>query len=153
VHVAKLRRTLGDGEAGARYLTTVSGQGYCFVAEVSRPDRATSSPVRFALAEAHNLPARQLQMVGRDQTVDEISGKLTGKRFVTIVGPGGIGKTTVAVSAGHTLLAQFAGQVYFIDLGAIRDPALVPGIVASELGLPAQSGDRIASSHSFVKSA
>ena len=151
VHVAKLRRTLGDGEAGARYLTTVSGQGYCFVAEVSRPDRATSSPVRFALAEAHNLPARQLQMVGRDQTVDEISGKLTGKRFVTIVGPGGIGKTTVAVSAGHTLLAQFAGQVYFIDLGAIRDPALVPGIVASELGLPARSGDPSDSLVAFLR--
>ena len=151
VHVAKLRRTLGDGEAGARYLTTVSGQGYCFVAEVSRLDGARPSPITPAPAKAHNLPARQLQMVGRDQTVDEISGKLTSKRFVTIVGPGGIGKTTVAVSTGHALLTQFAGQVHFIDLAAIRDAALVPSIVASELGLPARSSDPSDSLVAFLR--
>jgi predicted ATPase/DNA-binding winged helix-turn-helix (wHTH) protein len=151
VHVAKLRRTLGDGEAGARYLTTVSGQGYCFVAEISRLDGAISSPVRLAAVKAHNLPARPLQVVGRDQTVDEISSKLMGKRFVTIVGPGGIGKTTVAVSTGHALLAQFGGQAHFIDLGSIRDPALVPGIVASELGLPARSSDPSDSLVAFLR--
>jgi predicted ATPase len=90
-------------------------------------------------------------MVGRDQTVDEISDKLTSKRFVTVVGPGGIGKTTVAVSTGHALLAQFAGQVRFIDFGAIRDGALVPSIVASTLGLPAPSSDPSDSLVAFLR--
>jgi DNA-binding winged helix-turn-helix (wHTH) protein len=126
VHVAALRKALGDGEGGARYLSTVSGQGYCFVTQVSRADDARPSPIRPAPGQTHNLPARQLQMVGRDQTVDEIADKLTSRRFVTIVGPGGIGKTTVAVSAGHALLTEFAGRIHLIDLGAIRDADLVP---------------------------
>ena len=151
VHIAKLRRTLGDGEAGAKYLATVSGQGYCFVAEVSRLDGAKPSSVAPAPAKTHNLPARQPQMVGRNETVDEISGRLMSKRFVTIVGSGGIGKTTVAVATGHALLTQFAGQVHFVDLGAIRDASLVPSIVASELGLPARSSDPSVSLVTFLR--
>jgi predicted ATPase/DNA-binding winged helix-turn-helix (wHTH) protein len=151
VHVAALRKALGDGEASARYLATVSGQGYCFVAKVSRADGARPSIVTPASAKVHSLPARPSQMVGRDQTVDEISDRLTSKRFVTIVGPGGIGKTTVAVSTGHALLTQFAGQVHFIDFGAIRDPALVPSIVASVLGLPSRSSDPSDSLVAFLR--
>jgi predicted ATPase/DNA-binding winged helix-turn-helix (wHTH) protein len=151
VHVAALRRALGDGKAGARYLSTVSGQGYCFVGQLSSSDDAQPVPITPALVQAHNLPARKLQMVGRNQTVDEISHKLTSKRFVTVVGPGGIGKTTVAVSTGHALLAQFAGQVRFIDFGVIRDAALVPSIVASALGLPAPSSDPSDSLVAFLR--
>jgi predicted ATPase/DNA-binding winged helix-turn-helix (wHTH) protein len=151
VHVAALRKALGDGEAGARYLSTVSGQGYCFVAQVSRSDDAEPSLLTPAPSPAHNLPRRQLQMVGRDQAVDDVLHKLTSKRFVTIVGPGGIGKTTVAVSAGHALLAQFAGQVRFVDLGAIQDATLVPGIVASALGVVARSSDPADSLAAFMR--
>ena len=152
VHIAKLRRTLGDGEAGAKYLTTVSGQGYCFVAQVSRPDGARSSPVSACARRRPPIcPRVSLKWWGRDETVDEISGRLMGKRFVTIVGSGGIGKTTVAVATGHALLTQFAGQVHFVDLGAIRDASLVPSIVASELGLPARSSDPSVSLVTFLR--
>jgi predicted ATPase/DNA-binding winged helix-turn-helix (wHTH) protein len=141
VHVAGLRRALGDGEA-AKYVTTLSGQGYCFVAPITR-----SSEPRLSMStgsrpdRAHNLPARLMRMVGRDQTVRAISERLKTERFVTVVGPGGIGKTTVAVSAGHELLAEFAGAVHFFDLGPLNDPVLVPSVVGSTLGLPVQSAD------------
>jgi predicted ATPase/DNA-binding winged helix-turn-helix (wHTH) protein len=143
-HVAALRKALGDGEAGARYVTTLTGQGYCFVAPISRsraprpPETVASKP-----GQAHSLPARLTRMVGRDQTVQEISERLKTERFVTIVGPGGIGKTTVAVSAGYKLLTEFAGAVQFFDLGPLNDPLLIPGTVASALGLPVQSADPI----------
>ena len=91
--------------------------------------------------QPRHLPARLTRMVGRDGTVREISGLLAAERFVTIVGPGGIGKTTVAVSVGHELLAEFAGDVHFFDLGPINDPHLVASSVASTLGLPVQSND------------
>ena len=143
VHVAALRKALGDGEAGARYVTTLSGQGYCFVAPVSRSG-APRPPVLESSTKpdhAHNLPARLTRMVGRDQIVQEISDQLKTERFVTIAGPGGIGKTTVAVSVGHELLAAFAGAVHFFDLGPLNDPLLVPSAVASTLGLLVQSKD------------
>jgi predicted ATPase/DNA-binding winged helix-turn-helix (wHTH) protein len=139
VHVASLRKALGDGEAGARYVTTLSGQGYCFVAPITRANAPEPSMAQRPMPD--QLPARLARMVGRDQTVQEISGLLAAERFVTIVGPGGIGKTTVAVSVGHDLLAEFAGAVHFFDLGPINDPLLVPGSVASALGLPVQSSD------------
>jgi len=107
VHVAALRKALRDGESGARYLTTLTGQGYCFVAPVSRssePRPFAPSPLEAASSKpghVHHLPARLTRMVGRDQTVQEISEQLKTERFVTIVGPGGIGKTSVVVSVGY----------------------------------------------------
>ncbi|WP_407178660.1 ATP-binding protein [Bradyrhizobium sp. STM 3562] len=141
VHVAALRKALGDGKDGARYLTTVSGQGYCFVARLSRPDNPKCTPTRPSCEPQHKLPALPMRLVGRDQTIRDIADKLRSERFVTIVGPGGIGKTTVAISAGHALLGEFAGAVSFLDLGAIHDAALVPDVVASTLGLMGQSED------------
>jgi predicted ATPase len=62
-------------------------------------------------------------------------------RFVSIVGPGGVGKTTVAVAAAHALMEGFHGAVLFIDLGALADPRLVPTAVASALGIVTQAQD------------
>jgi predicted ATPase/DNA-binding winged helix-turn-helix (wHTH) protein len=142
VHVASLRKVLGDGKGGARYVTTLTGQGYCFVAPITR-SRAPgpSVPPRLAPDQPSNLPARLARMVGRDQIVREISEQLKAERFVTVAGPGGIGKTTVAVSVGHELLAEFAGAVHFFDLGPLNDALLVPSAVASTLGLLVQSSD------------
>ena len=73
-------------------------------------------------------------MVGRDDDVLKLSAQLTASRFVTIVGAGGVGKTTVAVAVGHDLLERFAGAVLFVDLGMLSDPELVTTAVASHAG-------------------
>lgn len=149
VHIAALRKALGDGNDGARYLSTVSGQGYCFVAAVSRPeqrDLALTNP-----AYVHNLPAYPRQMVGREQAIQDISDKLRAHRFVTVVGPGGIGKTTVVVSAGHALVAEFAGHVHFVGLGQTGNAAPVPAIVAASLGLLARSNNPASSLATFLR--
>jgi predicted ATPase len=89
--------------------------------------------------------------VGREQIVCEISDQLKTERFVTIAGPGGIGKTTVAVSVGHALLTEFAGAVHFFDLGPLNDPLLVPSAVASTLGLLVQSADPLPGLIGFLR--
>jgi predicted ATPase/DNA-binding winged helix-turn-helix (wHTH) protein len=142
VHVAALRRTLGDGESGARYVTTLSGRGYCFVAPISRSNALSVPPTQNSASHhAQKLPTRLTRMVGRDEAVRGISAQLAAGRFVTVAGPGGIGKTTVAVAVGHALLADFAGAVCFFDLGPLNDPLLVASAVASALGLSVQSSD------------
>ena len=143
VHMASLRKALGDGKDGARYITTLAGRGYCFVAPISRltASREGAPPVAASFLHA-NLPNRLSRMVGRDDDVLKLSDRLTASRFVTIVGAGGVGKTTVAVAVGHHLTESFTGAVLFVDLGMLSDPNLVTTGVASMMGLSVQSDDR-----------
>jgi predicted ATPase/DNA-binding winged helix-turn-helix (wHTH) protein len=142
VHIAALRKALAEGEPDARYVTTLSGRGYCFVAPVVRSNEAESAvSARLGRESSSALPALLARMVGRGQAVGELSQQLRAERFVAIVGPGGIGKSTVAVSVGHELLPEFAFAVHFFDLSPIHDPLLIPSIVASRLGLLIQSND------------
>jgi predicted ATPase/DNA-binding winged helix-turn-helix (wHTH) protein len=141
-HVASLRKALGDGQGGARYITTLPGRGYCFVAPVSRSSGRDDGPPAFAANFPYvNLPGRLNRMVGRADDVRRIASQLTATRFVTITGGGGVGKTTVAVAVGHELVGAFAGAVLFVDLGMLSDPNLAATAVASMLGLSVQSDD------------
>jgi predicted ATPase/DNA-binding winged helix-turn-helix (wHTH) protein len=147
-----LRKALGDGRDGARYVSNVAGRGYCFVAPVTRSTAARTVPVaKTTTAErVQRLPPRPARMVGRDDTVRELARQLQVWRFVCIVGPGGIGKTTVAISVAHTLIDGFHDAVFFIDLAALTDPQLVPTEVASALGLTVQTQDPLVGLLAFI---
>ena len=141
-HIAGLRKALGDGKNGARYITTLAGRGYCFVAPISRSgDRANGHAAPAPTFSHANLPSRSTRMVGRTDDVLAVSSQLIAARFVTIVGVGGIGKTTVAVAVAHDLIGAFAGAVLFVDLGMLSDPNLAATAVASMLGLSVRSDD------------
>lgn len=141
-HVAALRKVLGDGKDGARYITTLSGRGYCFVAPISQVDIPAERPaVPRAELPPVKLPNRLQRMVGRDDAVAAVSDRLIGSRFVTIVGPGGVGKTAIAVAIAHDLLDTFSDAAHFVDLAALSDPDLVITSILLMLGLPAQTDD------------
>src|SRR5450755_5169734 len=141
-HMNGLRKALGDGQGDARYITTLPGRGYCFVAPVSRPASPRDEAPVVANNFPHaNLPSRLSRVIGRNEDVLRLSAQLNASRFVTIVGAGGVGKTTVAVAVGHHLIEAFAGAVLFVDLGMLGDPGLVTTAVASMLGLSVQSND------------
>jgi predicted ATPase/DNA-binding winged helix-turn-helix (wHTH) protein len=137
-HISELRKALGDGVDGARYVLNVPGRGYTLVAPTARfvlegapgPDRPT-----------YALPRALERMVGRNEVVRELSEKVRSDRFVTIVGPGGVGKTTVALSVGNSLLRDFAGAVCFVELSSVGDPGLLGATVTSALGIPVHSED------------
>jgi predicted ATPase/DNA-binding winged helix-turn-helix (wHTH) protein len=151
VHIASLRKALGDGSQGARYIVTVPGRGYSFVAPVTVPTAQLSSSSEVAVSDRlQNLPPRLTRMIGRDDTIRALSAQLMMCRFVSLVGAGGIGKTTVAVSVTHALLDSFNGAVFFVDLGALTDARLVPIAVASALGLMAQTQDPLRNLPTFI---
>jgi len=100
-HMNGLRKALGDGQGGARYITTLPGRGYCFVAPVSRPDRPRDEVPAVANRFPHaNLPSRIGRVIGRDEDVPRLSAQLNASRFVTIVGAGGVGKTCCSSTWG-----------------------------------------------------
>jgi predicted ATPase/DNA-binding winged helix-turn-helix (wHTH) protein len=158
VHIASLRRALGDGEDGARYVTNVAGRGYCFVAPVAHcaenRSHASQPPApqeAVVWGPAHGLPPRLKRMAGRDDTVRDVMTQLAEHRFVSIVGAGGIGKTTVAVSVAHALLSEFSGAVRFIDLGSLTDPGLVAPTLASTLGVLVQTDAVLPNLEAFLR--
>ncbi|WP_254020540.1 ATP-binding protein [Mesorhizobium escarrei] len=151
-HLASLRKALGDGKDGARFIATLPGRGYCFVASVSQAgSRGDDDKIATPSFLHANIPSRLGRMLGRDEDVLKVSVSLTASRFVTIVGPGGVGKTTVAVAVAHHLMSAFAGSVLFVDLGMVTDPKLAPTAVASMLGLSVQSDDAIPSLAAYLR--
>jgi len=142
VHMVSLRRTLGDGKDGARYIATVAGRGYCFVAPVSRSGDQSEAGAAVAANFRHtNLPGHPAGLIDRENDLQKVIARLEAARFVTVVGGGGVGKTTLAVALGHQLLEGFAGAVLFVDLSMLSDPVLVTPTVASMLGLSVRSDD------------
>ncbi len=140
VHVSAIRKALDDGHFGNRYIANVQGRGYSFVGDVaSLEDGAVGGSDK--LPYRGNLPARLLRMIGRDLLVKEVADRLRENRFITLLGPGGIGKTTVAVASGHTLAAEFNEQVYFVDLGSLTDQRSVAGAIGKSLGVALRSSD------------
>ena len=136
IQISALRRALGDGQGDNRYVATVVGRGYNFVAPIREEELplAPSSPA-ISLAAPHNLPFATTRMIGREDIVTTLVAQLSRRRLVTLVGPGGIGKTTVALAVAEQMIGAYEHGVWLVDLAPLRDPALVPGAVASQLDL------------------
>jgi len=140
VHLSALRKALGDGQVGRKFITNVQGRGYSFGGPIARQeagDRRTN-----ALARGSNLPAALVgMMIGRDDVILQIHTRLRARQLITVLGAGGIGKTTVALAVGHAALADFSGAVFFLDLSVLRSKDQVIAAMASAMGLVAPSGD------------
>src|SRR3984893_7655570 len=140
VHVAGLRRVLGDGRGGTRYLINVPGRGYRFVAPVVLVDEPQRpAPYLATSNEQHNLPAQLTRLIGRHEIIDSLIERLSIQRLLTIVGPGGIGKTAVALVMAERLIGAYEHGVWLIDLAPIADPHLVPTALAAALKLEIRS--------------
>ena len=140
VHVAAIRKALGDGQFGNRYIANIKGRGYSFVGAVV-PLAGGSESRNAKFRHQNRLAVRPTMMIGREAVVGEVSDKLRDERFVTLLGPGGIGKTTIARAVGYAGAEEFGGKVCFVDLESLADPRHVAGVVATSLGLALKSKD------------
>jgi predicted ATPase/DNA-binding winged helix-turn-helix (wHTH) protein len=149
VHMATLRKILGDGKSGARYVENVSGQGYRFAAPVTRvcevsPPGVPSTPASTALAAGEsesgsmayrtdNLPVPLTRMLGRARELSTLVTRVPQRRFVTLTGPGGIGKTLLALNVAAALAPGYPHGTCFVDLAVLTEPAGVAGALATAL--------------------
>jgi predicted ATPase/DNA-binding winged helix-turn-helix (wHTH) protein len=150
VHIARLRRVLGDRRDGNRYLINIPGRGYRFVAPVTfETIHQTSNSI---VAEpSHNLPALFTRPIGRAQIVTTLAAQVPQKRLITLVGPGGIGKSIVGVTIAHTMASTFAHGIRLIDLAPLNDSALVPRAIASLLDVEVPSNNPIPKLVAFLR--
>lgn len=129
VQVAGLRRVLGDGHDLSRYIVNVAGRGYSFIATRTR---ATAPQPRHS---AGALPQPSTRIIGRSNDIRSIAELLGQRRFVTIHGPGGIGKTTLGLAVASAQAHAFADGVCFVDLSLNIGVHTAAHAVASSLEL------------------
>jgi len=97
-------------------------------------------PIRTLNARQTNLPAQRSSFVGREGEVADVRALLRRTRLLTLTGPGGIGKTRLALKVAEDELEHFADGVYLVDLSAVTDPSLVPNAIAGAILLREQPG-------------
>ncbi|PDQ21706.1 hypothetical protein CN311_07755 [Mesorhizobium sanjuanii] len=125
-HLHALRKALDDGSVKARYIINEMGRGYRFVVPVA------AAPATAPLAPAARPMAG---IIGRETEIEALCADLLRQRLVSIVGPGGVGKTTVALAVAARFRDSGRSDVRFIDLSSLTDAAFVASAIASPLGL------------------
>lgn len=148
VHIANLRKALRDGVGERRYVANVPMRGYCFVApvECAMPAvEASAGPSGAArLVEPLERAPQQPQdgdllgaagLLGRDREAAALLEALRKHRCVTLVGAGGIGKTSVALPVAQRAAQLEGWDVVVVELAALTRPELVPMAIASALGV------------------
>ena len=144
VHISAVRKALGPLRV---LLKTESGRGYRLMgswtirqedkAAEPQPTEARQTP---ALPASANLPAPASGLIGRTDVMRQLQDLLSAYRVITLTGPGGIGKTTLAIELARNALASFEGGGWLAELATLSDPALVPSAVAGALGLTPTGG-------------
>jgi DNA-binding winged helix-turn-helix (wHTH) protein len=146
VHISAVRKALGPDRG---MLKTSHGRGYRLVGDwtIGHGRAAEMPPVpppRFSSSQRPptNLPVIVAELIGRSTAVQSVRDLLSAYRVVTLSGPGGIGKTVLAVKIARDLLADFGDGAWLVELASLSDPALVPSAAASALDLKL-GGERV----------
>jgi len=110
--------------------------------QVDTPDSPSGfPPIRSLESRPHNLPAYLTEFVGRTREMAAVAEALAQSRLVTLLGPGGMGKTRLAIAVAADLLPRFADGVVFVDLAELHDPDQVTTATAAAVGLTDTDGD------------
>ena len=135
VQVFALRRALG---ADRTLIRTVSRRGYQFggaIDEGATPPRAVPADPLGEVPSAVTLPLPVGELIGREEDLRQVIALQAEYRLLTLTGPGGIGKTSLALSAAWRLAGEYPAGVHLVDLAAISEPDLVLPAVAAALDL------------------
>ncbi|HTE87597.1 MAG TPA: winged helix-turn-helix domain-containing protein, partial [Terriglobales bacterium] len=161
--ISKIRQVLRDDAEEPRFVQTVSGKGYRFVAPVTEVspappnateisgafrqklwttlvpafDRVSGKKVGEVETRATNLPVQRTRFVGREKEVAAAKELLLRQdvRLVTVTGPGGIGKTGLAVQVASDVVEHFPGGTHFIPLASLKDSGLIAPVIVQTLGI------------------
>jgi predicted ATPase/DNA-binding winged helix-turn-helix (wHTH) protein len=139
VHLSHLRRALAEHDPGASYIQNVPGRGYRLVCELRELNEESRPPPP---PRSARTGARTTVVHGREAAIEHLERLLSEHRFVTITGPGGIGKTTVALAVADAREAS-GTRVHFVDFAAVSTPSQVISAIAMAVGVGVTSDDPV----------
>jgi predicted ATPase len=126
--IKSARQAIGDDGQTQRLIRTVHGRGYQFVGDVQAAESSESVEGRSATP----VPVPATPTIGRQHDIEQVLGLFERARIVTLLGPGGVGKTRLAVEVA---LRRTPSPACFVDLTKVRQVELVPELIAGELGV------------------
>ena len=138
VHISAVRKALGPDRG---LLKTASGRGYRLLGSWTPQQREAAAPVYSSPTRTsgspppNNFPPLITRLIGRTAACEFVRDLVSAYRVVTLTGPGGIGKTSLAIKAVRYLLPDFEDGGWIVELASVSDPSLVPSTVAATLGL------------------
>ena len=132
MHISALRRALGEGDSGGHHIENVTGYGYRFVAPIRQHD---------ATEEVAVCPFPLQRLIARAGSISAVTAWLPTKRLVTVVGPGGVGKTAVALATADHLRESYPDGVCLVDVTGAADTYSIGHKLAAALGIPTDSHD------------
>lgn len=138
--VKEIRRAVGDDGRTQGVIKNVRGRGYRFVASLDREGDDPAAPVGRA-PSPHRLPADR-PLVGRDADLQRVLTALDRSRVVSLIGPGGVGKTSLAVAAAHAATADRTDGAVFVDLAVVDDPDALLSAIRHAAGFGAPGATR-----------
>jgi predicted ATPase/DNA-binding winged helix-turn-helix (wHTH) protein len=153
--IRKIRQVLKDDPEQPRFVQTITGRGYRFIAPIvearakvsARDAVAGLKVIRSGFSEkaaepvaetpSSNLPAQRTGFLGREKEVAAAEQLLlrADVSLVTVTGPGGIGKTRLAVQLASGMAEHFPGGMYFVSLSSLSDPGLLASVIVQALGI------------------
>lgn len=142
VHISSLRRSLGESRSQVTYIATVTGRGYRFLAPVLITREREPGEFTVGLNRADVPPGAKI--VGRDSEIQGVKRALDCERVVTLVGPVGVGKASVARAAAAAVGAKFSGGSWVVDFSMMAELSDAANYIAGTLGLRASSADMTA---------
>jgi predicted ATPase/DNA-binding winged helix-turn-helix (wHTH) protein len=157
--IRKIRQVLKDDPEQPQFVQTITGRGYRFIANVveAKPESAATDtaaelaglrdhlserPARPTEVRPSSLPVQRTGFVGREKEVAATQDLLLRPevRLVTVTGPGGIGKTRLALQVASQLMKLFPRGVHFVPLSSLSDPGLVASVIVKTLGIGEAGG-------------
>jgi predicted ATPase/class 3 adenylate cyclase len=125
-------------DLGVHRLRDISGGERLF--QVRAPGLKTAFPsLRTLDAVPGNLPVQSTSLIGRESQVVQLAGLVREHRLVTLTGVGGVGKSRLALEVAAWVVEDFPDGVWLVELAAVGDPAAVPDVVATTLGMTVQT--------------
>jgi predicted ATPase/DNA-binding winged helix-turn-helix (wHTH) protein len=135
------RRAIGDDGTAQRLIKTVHGRGYHFIGEVIETPAATDAPAPAPVTRS--LPRLRIDPLGRDDDLAALAHLMRDREAVTITGTGGVGKTTLAVTAARRLADQFDDGATFVDLIPVDTGGDVTRAVAASVGVEGEAATSV----------
>jgi predicted ATPase/DNA-binding winged helix-turn-helix (wHTH) protein len=157
--IRKIRQVLKDNPEQPRFVQTITGRGYRFIATVVETerestgsdavpkladigDRLSEKPAKHVEIRPTSLPVQRTGFVGREKEVAATQELLLRQdvQLITVTGPGGIGKTRLAVQVASVMAERFPGGTHFVSLSSLSDPGLVASAIVQTLGIGEAGG-------------